>query len=495
MSLTRNAIANFLGQGWSALMGLAFLPVYIKYLGIEAYALIGVFAMISTWLSLFDFGMTQTLGREMSKYTGGSCDGGSIRDLLRTIESLMVAIVMALMGAFVFSADWIALRWLNASALDGGEASRAVAVMGVVIALRFLENIYRACLLGLQHHVAYNIVNCVMMTLRWFGAVVVIVWVDRSITSFFIWQGTVAVGAIVLLAVLTYQALPADRRGRFSVHAVRDIRRFAGGMFAVSILSLMLTQIDKLLLSRLLSLADFGYYTLASTVAGGIFLLTTPIVQTFYPRLCQQFAAEDGFGFSETFLKASKLVNVLAGTAAIILILHAQSLMLLWTRNAELTKQTTLLLSVLGLGNLLNALMLMPYQATLAHGWVGFGVKVNIVAIAVLVPAVILVAPAYGTLGVACLWVALNAGYLLIATSYLFRNLLAEQKREWAQGILATVLGGFAIGLLFHFSEMLVAGNPIAQMLGIIAATMAVFLYTVRVNGLHLFKRGVGVQG
>lgn len=43
--LKRNLIANYLGQGWTALMGLAFIPLYIRYLGIEAYGLIGLFPM------------------------------------------------------------------------------------------------------------------------------------------------------------------------------------------------------------------------------------------------------------------------------------------------------------------------------------------------------------------------------------------------------------------------------------------------------------------
>lgn len=39
-----NLIANYLGQGWTVLMSLAFVPVYIKYLGLESYGLIGLFS-------------------------------------------------------------------------------------------------------------------------------------------------------------------------------------------------------------------------------------------------------------------------------------------------------------------------------------------------------------------------------------------------------------------------------------------------------------------
>ena len=46
MSVARNVVANFLGQGWTAVMNLAFIPVYIKFLGVEAYGLIGLFGLL-----------------------------------------------------------------------------------------------------------------------------------------------------------------------------------------------------------------------------------------------------------------------------------------------------------------------------------------------------------------------------------------------------------------------------------------------------------------
>jgi O-antigen/teichoic acid export membrane protein len=71
MSLKKNLIANYLGQAWRALVGLAFIPLYIRYLGIEAYGLIGIFAILQAWLALLDLGLRPALGREMARFTGG----------------------------------------------------------------------------------------------------------------------------------------------------------------------------------------------------------------------------------------------------------------------------------------------------------------------------------------------------------------------------------------------------------------------------------------
>ena len=81
MSVKRNIIANYAGSAVTTLLSVALVPVYIRYLGIEAYALIGLFAVIQAWLTLLDFGMTPTLGREMARFGAGAVSAQGIRDL------------------------------------------------------------------------------------------------------------------------------------------------------------------------------------------------------------------------------------------------------------------------------------------------------------------------------------------------------------------------------------------------------------------------------
>ena len=86
MTLKRNLIANYLGQGWSAAMGLAFIPLYIRYLGMESYGLIGIFAVMQAWLAMLDMGLTPTLNREMARFTAGVHGAQHILNLLRSLE-------------------------------------------------------------------------------------------------------------------------------------------------------------------------------------------------------------------------------------------------------------------------------------------------------------------------------------------------------------------------------------------------------------------------
>lgn len=184
MSIKRNIIANYLGQGWTALMNLAFIPVFIAYLGVDAYGLIGFFAVLQAWLSLLDMGMTPTLNRETALYTSGAHSPESIGNLLRTIEVTCFTTASLIAITVHFVSSEIAISWISSSRLSSATVSEALSIMGLVFALRICEGIYRGALLGLQRQVWFNTVSAAFATLRYGGVVAVLAWYSPTIQAF-----------------------------------------------------------------------------------------------------------------------------------------------------------------------------------------------------------------------------------------------------------------------------------------------------------------------
>ncbi len=430
--LKRNLIANYLGQGWTALMGLAFIPLYIKYLGIEAYGLIGLFGVLQAWLALLDMGMTPVLNREMARFTACTHTAATIRDLLRSIE--IIALVIALLLGFGIWAGsgWLARDWLRAEKMPTEIVAQAFAIMGAVTALRFVEGIYRSAIIGLQRQVAYNVVNSLLATLRGLGAVGVLIWIEPTIEAFFLWQGLVSILSLGVLAALTYRSIPkAERGGQFSITELRSVWRFAWGMIGITFSSLLLMQIDKIILSKLLVLSDFGYYTLASVVAGSLFMMVGPIGQAWYPKLTELQETNQHSQLIEKFHQGAQLVSVVKGSVSIIMIVFAEPILFLWSNDPILAHRSAYLLSLLALGNLLNGLMHIPYFMQLAHGWTSLSARVNFLSVVVITPAMLWTAPRYGPEGAAWLWVLLNASYFLISVNFMFSRIIKTERWHW----------------------------------------------------------------
>ena len=482
MALKHNLVANYLGQGWVAIMSLAFIPIYIKYLGIESYGLIGLFALLQAWLSLLDMGMTPTLGREMARFTGGAHSAQSIRDLLRSIEVIAFGIAILIASAIALSTNRIVTSWLKVETLPVDVVTQAFMLIGLVTAIRFMESIYRSSIIGLQRHVLYNVVNSVMATVRGLGAIGVLVWISASIEAFFIWQGLVSIVTLIILMILTYTILPrAERAGQFSLGALRNIWKFAGGIVSITLLALLLMQVDKILLSKLLSLKEYGYYTLVAIVAGGLYAIITPITQSFYPRLCELHARNDQVGLINTYHKGAQLISVFAGSVAIVIIVFGETFLRLWTQDPELAQRTKTLLSLLMLGNLLNGLMWIPYQTQLAHGWTELGIRINIIAIAIIIPAILWVTPRFGAEGAAWVWVSLNAGYVLIGVHFMYQRILVTEKWRWyIKDALIPLLTGLAVAsvLSLLWSAQKNTLNDIVLLTLAASSTFVVMLYS-----------------
>lgn len=433
--IARNLFANYSGQVWAALMGFAFVPFYVRHLGVEAYGVLGIFGAFLAWLTLLDAGLKPAVGREMARFTGGAIDAESTWDLLRSVEWVCMAIALLVCGATLAASDWLATSWVKAEGLKPRVIAEAISYMGVVAALKFVEGIYSSCLSGMQRHVSMNAVSAGLATIRATGALAVLVWVDNSLSAFFQWQLAISIFSTLLYRHIAYRAMPVPTRTpRFALMELRKSWRFASGMLMLTFLSLLLTQIDKLLLSTLISLEDFGRYTLASLAAAALFTLISPISVTFLPRLTQLHAAREDRAFAVTFHRGAQLVAVVGGGVAATLIFNSEAALLVWLQDRDLARQTSALLSLLLLGNLMNGLCHIPYQALLAHGKTRPPILMNTVAALILIPLIFLLVPRHGAVGAAAIWAILNLGYLVAFAALVFKPFLATERSAWVVG-------------------------------------------------------------
>lgn len=481
MSLNKNIIANYFGQGWTALIGLAFVPLYVKYMGMEAYGLIGLFAMLQAWLTLFDMGMTPTLSREMSRFSGGAHSAQSIRNLLHSLELLCFGIaIMIALGVWAAS-GWLASDWLRAEKLPVATVVQSFSIMGVVTALRFIEGLYHGAIAGLQKQVMLNVLNSLLATLRGLGSVAVLAFVSPTIGAFFVWQGVVSLLSVAIFAIVLHSTLPpVVSPPKFSQSVLADIWRFAAGMMAITFLSLLLMQVDKVILSRMLSLEAFGQYSLAGVVASGLYYITGPITQAYHPYMTELVTLKDESELISVYHRSSQVISVLVGPAAMMLILFGERIMALWTGNSTLAHDVAPLLTILAFGTLLHSMMHMPYILQIAHGMTRLGVYGSIVSVAVLVPSVLWATPRYGAIGAAWIWVILNVCYIFISIYILHRFFIPNEKWRWYIKDVGLPLGVAALtALVFRGMQPLTLSKPLEFSwlfaVGIVTTTAAAF--------------------
>ncbi len=430
--LAVNILANLAGQGWSIIISLFVIPLYIKLLSIEAYGLIGFYVMLQALSQVLDLGLSPTMNREMARYSGRTEKAGEVRDLVRTLEIGYWAIGIGLGVGLIMTAPLIAHHWLKASAIPVGDVQRALMLMGILVALQWPMSFYVGGLMGLQKQLVLNIVAISMSVVGSGGAVLILWRVAPTITAFLTWQIFIGAVHIVIITLLMWRSLPpCDRAPHLNLGLVRNVWRFAAGMEGLGFSAIVLTQLDKVILSKLLSLEMFGYYTVAGVLGRGLYVLITPVFNAFFPRFSALAAMDDEGALKRLYHRGSQLMAALVIPAGAVVSLFSYDIVLLWTGSADTARNAAPIATMLVIGTALNGLMNLPYALQLAYGWTGLGLSINSFFIVVLVPTLVYATLHYGPVGAAAVWVALNTIYLLVGLPLTHQRLLKGEAGPW----------------------------------------------------------------
>lgn len=431
-TIKRNVMANFGGSIWQALMVLAFVPLYIKFMGVESYGLIGIFTAFQALFVVLDMGLGATLSREMARLSVLPGKEQEMRNLVRSLEVIYWAVAVFIGLLIVVLAPFIANYWVKGGQLSPQTIEQAVRIMGFAMALQWPASFYSGGLLGLQKQVLLSAINSGIGTLRGVGAVLVLWQLSPTIEAFFLWQIVVSFVGTFLLSLSLWYTLPrAGGNAVFKKHLLAGVWRFAAGMAGISVLATILIQLDKIILSKMLPLEVFGYYTLAGTVGMSLYCFIRPIFSAVYPRVTQLVSLSDLDGLKRLYHKSSQFMSVIIIPVAVVVALFSYEVLLIWTQNPVTAEKCHLLVTILICGTALNGLMHIPYALQLAHGWVKFGFYTNLISVIILTPMIVFLTSKYGAIGGASAWVILNSGYVVVAIYFMHRRLLPDEKWRW----------------------------------------------------------------
>lgn len=411
MPLKKNILANYVSQIYVTIISIIMVPMYIRYMGAEAYGLVGFYAMLQAWFMLLDMGLTPTMARETSRFRGGAIDALSYRRLVRALEGIFL--VMALIGgtAMFAASSYIAHDWLQASQLPIAEVQTALKLIAIIIAMRWMCGLYRSVISGSERLVWLGGYNSIIATFRFIVILPVLMFVDVTPTVFFSFQFGVAVIEFAGLLFYAYYLLPDVPRGRqlpWSWSPLKPVLKFSLIIAFTSSVWVLVTQTDKLVLSKILPLADYGYFTLAVLASSGVMIISGPVSGAIMPRMSKLEAEGDHAGLIRVYRQATQLVAILAGSTSITMVFCAEPLLWAWTGDKLLAHQAAPIVILYALGNGILAVAAFPYYLQYAKGDLRLHLIGNALFVVLLVPTIIWVASRYGGVGAGYVWLGMN---------------------------------------------------------------------------------------
>ncbi len=454
MSFKKNIIANYTSQIYVTLIGILFLPLYIKYMGSEAYGLVGFFAMLQAWFGVLDLGLTPTIGRETARFYGGALSALAYRQLYRALMLIFVAVALVGGGILFFLSEIIATKWLNLEKLAISEVIVAVQIMAISVALRWMTGLYRGVVTGSEKLVWLSCFNSAIATLRFVGVFISMWHFGFTLLVFFIHQFIVALIEIVGIALKAQQLLPPKncliQAIGWSFQPIKPVLKFSLTIAFTASVWVFVTQTDKLVLSGILTLEDYGYFTLSVLVANAIMMVSGPISNAIMPRMARLHAENKHKEMIKVYRQATQLVAIIAGSAAITLIVTAKPLLIAWTGDLHLAGQAAPILRLYAAGNLFLCIAAFSYYLQFAKGNLKYHLVGNAGLVIVLIPSIILTASYFGGVGAGYVWLIMNALFLFFWVAYVHHKLEPNLHLKWLlNDALKIILPAVSISFLF----------------------------------------------
>lgn len=433
MSTKTNIAFNFAGRASVALLGVFFVPVYLRYLSVEMYGIVGFFASIQAFLFLLDGGISPTLNREVARLSAFPEKAQELRDLSRTLEVLCWTVGLLVCVIALAASPVLADYWLRSETLSTATIREALMIMSVTFAFQWAVGFYNGGMYGLQEQKLLNIINIVVALVRYFGAFCILAFVSPTITAFLLWYLAITMLNCLLLVLFFWRRAPkGTERPRFRTGLLKGVWRYAAGMAGTSLAVLVLTQSDKVILSKMLTLENFGYYSLAVTLANnGLGLIIGSIQTTYFPQFSQLVAQDRIDELRGLYHRSCQVMSFFLVPSVTILAFFSYEILFVWTRKPEIAANTYLLLSLVAIGTGLNGLMNLPYYMQLAFGITKIGFWQNVIAIIFLIPFMVYATLTYGAVGGALSWVILNFSYTVFGMLVMHRMILKGELKKW----------------------------------------------------------------
>ena len=467
MSLKKNILANYISQIYVTIIGIVMVPTYLKYMGAEAYGLVGFFSMLQAWFNLLDIGLTPTMARETARFRGGVIDSISFRRLVRALEGIFFAIALLGGGILLLMSEQIATNWLTAKQLPISEVQRSIQIMAIIISFRWMGGLYKGQISGSEQLVWLSRYNIVIATFRFVGVLTVLNYIGTSPTVFFCYQLGVAIIELMGLVIKSYQLLPPVAAGEtvaWSLTPLKPVLKFSLTIAFTSSVWVMVTQTDKLVLSKILPLAEYGYFTLAVLVASGIMIISGPVSGAILPRMAKLEAEKDHIGLIRVYRQSTQLVAVIAGSAAVTVSLFAEPLLWAWTGNKLLAEQAAPVLVLYAIGNGFLAVSAFPYYLQYAKGNLRLHLIGNAGFIVLLIPAIVWSTSHFGGTGAGYAWLSVNVIYFILWVPLVHNKFEPGLNITWfgrdvlTIGIVATLVGyGLSITMPYISSRLWLA--------------------------------------
>jgi O-antigen/teichoic acid export membrane protein len=398
--VVKGSIWTLAGQMLPMFASLATTPIVIRLLGSENYGVLLLVGLIPNYFSFADFGM----GMASTKFASEEYARGDFEAEARAVRS---AAVIAFVCSCLFALPIAVFAWLIITQLNVPENLQWQAAWGLRMAcgtfvVSILSNVVNTPQLSRLRMDLNAAINAASKVAASVGTVIVL-YAGGGIlgaAAFALVVATLGFVAHILVSghlLRDFFGISLDRR------IIRPMLRFGFGLSIAGIAAIFLINLEKLLVTRLISVQSLAYYSIAYTFANMAAMFSWAMVQSLIPAFSQLSTPDRQDQFNALFSRSIKLSIIWLLPTLMLLFVIARPFFTIWA-GPDFGQESPGPFYILLAGLLFNIVAYVPYSSLVASGRTGLIAKIHSAELIPYAICAALLISYFGIIGAALAW-------------------------------------------------------------------------------------------
>lgn len=366
--LGRNVALTLAGLGLPLLMGAFSIPYIIEKLGTGRFGVLTLIWAIFGYFSLFDFGISKALTKQVAEARNDSKRSGAIvRAGLTFLLGFGILLSVALYASFPLATGAGVFE-------DTSEIRSSVNWLIVGMPFMLVSNGLRGILEGLGIFGAPAIAR-ILLGVSTFGLPLPLLAFWPSLDVLVI---GLVIGRIVTVVTQAWACVPLLRLARHSKLSPSEFKRlltFGGWMMVSNLVSPLMVFADRFVISASPSASNLAYYTTPFEVVTRLLVVPAAITTVLFPEMAKLQGERQFERLASLNRRGMLVMALIMFPCAVIGVLGANGI-LTWWLGAEFSEIATFPMQLMCIGVLFNSLAQFPFSMLQALG------RVKLIALA-----------------------------------------------------------------------------------------------------------------
>lgn len=348
----------YVSKSGAVVVGLLILPFYNHQLGPDLFGLAALILSLQAFSLMLDFGMATMVGRDLAVAETSPTQ----RYMTWRSAEWVISLIYALL---IFPA--LLAAWLLEGLLGPLEVSGCMIFFWALT----LQNIGQNALLARHRFTEAALIQVIGLLARHGLTAITLFWMAPSLTLFISAQSAMAV---VQMLVTRRHCVAELQPGTLKSGIVAmqthgsTLLRTGRALMLFGLAGAAVMQLDKVIVSSLISTRELGSYFLASSFClMPISVLAAPVAQFFQPRIVRDFSSDDRAEAQRSLRQFVGVIAVCTLIPAGLIWILREPLIALWLQDVSAAEKVALYSGVLLPGVAIGALGYVPYTILTAR--------------------------------------------------------------------------------------------------------------------------------